>query len=924
MGAAEKIEDDIRTTMQTKRVRVTEFFKDFDRLRSGFITESQFQRGLDQFLNLRLTSPQVNNLIEKYGLRKDRTDLVNYRLFSEAIDRNFAPNEMTLNPEFQTLKPSEYLGTERTRLEFGPQVMERVSSILKKIENYYTYNAINVRTSYEDFDKHHNGLVTMSQFERSFPGPPDVEVDDIKLLAEYYKDPIKPNLTNYLNFHNDIEQLKRRSAATRVMVASKAPEVDPSTLLDALMPPDPDVRAILDKMRIAVHKNGIRIEEFFKDHDKLRSGVITRNQFLSGLALGCGKEGHLTNMEMDKLADYYQSADSRILYKPVCDIMKHAFNVPNLIKQPTVHPVVPANGSLSRSLNPLSEKDEEMFQKAMHYLSEIVRKRRLLLYPFFKDFDRGVAYTRNVTKKQFGRILRFLSLEVSEEDLRVICLKFEEPISGDVNYPAFCQAVDQEFNHYTVDAPAPVPSRVYIPPPPPPVIDTSQVNFDELMARIRHHVLVNRLRVIEFFEDFDSLRSGSITSAIFKRCLNLMGVTWVDKAQIQALIEAYADPKQSDCVLWHNFMIDVESVFTQPDLEKDPTRKVPPSEAFVLPKVGTLAAWNRAPDVVKSSLEEVMTRMRSKATQRRVLAKPVFQDFDRHNNGHVTKHQFRQSLATLNLCADDVEMEAIESRYSDSVGFDYIRFLADLMPEYREGPKYKEHIEELKAINSHKKPPEFNAVDTLEQVMTKIKAIVIKKRMRIYEFMKDYDKLKTGRVLESNFARALDLAGLGLKESEVHMLIDAYRSLTHPGYIEYLAFSNEVESIFTLKYLEKNPLITPEQFQPPVDWQLNTLSEPDKVLLDETLMRLATHIRKTRVQLFPLFEDYDRVHNGYVTKLQFHRVLTELNMGSLLNDEEVRVIFARFRVQVGGRQDFNYIPFCNSVYSVANFDPTMP
>ena len=48
-----------------------------------------------------------------------------------------------------------------------------------------------------------------------------------------------------------------------------------------------------------------------------------------------------------------------------------------------------------------------------------------------------------VTKTQFGRILHFLSLNIAAEDLKLICLKFEDPASGDVNYPAFVQAVDQ-------------------------------------------------------------------------------------------------------------------------------------------------------------------------------------------------------------------------------------------------------------------------------------------------------------------------------------------------------------------------------------------------------------------------------------------------------------------------------------------------
>ena len=922
MGAAEKIEDGIRTIMQTKRIRVTEFFKDFDRLRSGFITESQFQRGLDQFLGLRLTTQEVANLIEKYKLRQD--GMVNYRAFSEAIDRNFVSNQLAVHPEDQTQHPLEYLGTERTQVKFAPEVLEKVDGILKRMENFYSYHGISVRTSFEDFDRHHNGLVTMTQFERQFPGPPDVKEEDVKLLAQFYQDPLKPKLTNYLNFHNDIEKLKKIAIANKVMLAPQPPQVDPSQLLDALIPADPTVKAILDKMRVAVHKNGIRIEEFFKDHDKLRSGIITRNQFVCGMKLGIKKEAHLTEYEINKLASFYETADGRVHFTPICAIMKHAFNVPNLEKQPTVHPVVPASGALTRSLNRLEPEEEEIVVKALAHLRNIISKRRLLMYPVFKDFDRGVAYTRNVTKLQFGRVLHVLGLTVSKEELRLLCLKFEEPLSGDVNYPAFCQAVDQEFKHYTIDAPAPVPSKTYIPPLPPPEIDISGVDFVSMMGRIRHFVLVNRLRVTEFFEDFDPLRSGSVTRAVFARCLDMMGITWLDKAQLQKLIITYIDPKKPDCVVWRLFMEDVECVFTLPDLEKEPERKVPPLESFLLPKPGTLEEWDNAPKGVRDSLKATMARLRSKVLQRRMLAKPIFQDFDRHNNGHITKGQYRQCMATLDLFADDVETAAIEAKYSDDVGFNYMRFLTDLIPEYKELPKYPQHLAELKAVNANKKPPEIDNTDDLEVLMTKVKSIVTKQRMRLYEFMKDYDKLRTGRVSHINFARALDLAHLDLKESEVQMLTAAFNSPSYPGFVNYQAFCDEIETVFTLKYLEKNPLVTPVQFKPPVEWEQNSLTNEQVNLFNEAMMALGEHVRKTRVQLFPLFEDYDIVHNGWVTKRQFRRVLKELEMESLLHEEELRVICQRFRVHIGGRDDVNYIPFCDHVYELAHFEPCHP
>ena len=40
----------------------------------------------------------------------------------------------------------------------------------------------------------------------------------------------------------------------------------------------PSLQQILSNIGNVVFKNGIRTTEFFKDHDKLNSGVITENQ----------------------------------------------------------------------------------------------------------------------------------------------------------------------------------------------------------------------------------------------------------------------------------------------------------------------------------------------------------------------------------------------------------------------------------------------------------------------------------------------------------------------------------------------------------------------------------------------------------------------------------------------------------------------
>lgn len=74
---------------------------------------------------------------------------------------------------------------------------------------------------------------------------------------------------------------------------------------------------------MSVFKNGIRTTEFFKDHDKLRSGIITENQFICGLMLAVGKEAQLSRQEVQKLAEFYRLPDGRVNYKEFCDAMEN-------------------------------------------------------------------------------------------------------------------------------------------------------------------------------------------------------------------------------------------------------------------------------------------------------------------------------------------------------------------------------------------------------------------------------------------------------------------------------------------------------------------------------------------------------------------------------------------------------------------------
>ena len=85
-----------------------------------------------------------------------------------------------------------------------------------------------------------------------------------------------------------------------------------------------------------------------------------------------------------------------------------------------------------------------------------------------------------------------------------------------------------------------------------------------------------------------------------------------------------------------------------------------------------------------------------------------------------------------------------------------------------------------------------------------------------------------------------------LKQHPLPFLPPRYLSAKDPTYVDYMRFSDEVESIFTHKNLEKTPTAEVQQFVPPVEVDLNILSPEEEQILQKTMHRLAERVRVGR------------------------------------------------------------------------------
>lgn len=181
--------------------------------------------------------------------------------------------------------------------------------------------------------------------------------------------------------------------------------------------------------------------EFFKDYDKHNHGLVTSNQFLAGVGLS---KLPLEKSESQILLERYQHADGLIAYREFCFSIDSVFTQNDLEGNPLAIVNAPNIDWLVERSNKLSEVEEIQFNRVLGELKTIIKQRRLLLTPFFKDFDKRFGNMGRVTRSHFSRLLATMNLNISEDDLYILLKKYSDRHEGKVNYKEFIKDVDSD------------------------------------------------------------------------------------------------------------------------------------------------------------------------------------------------------------------------------------------------------------------------------------------------------------------------------------------------------------------------------------------------------------------------------------------------------------------------------------------------
>lgn len=72
-----------------------------------------------------------------------------------------------------------------------------------------------------------------------------------------------------------------------------------------------------------------------------------------------------------------------------------------------------------------------------------------------------------------------------------------------------------------------------------------------------------------------------------------------------------------------------------------------------------------------------------------------------------------------------------------------------------------------------------------------------------------------------------------------------YRYYKDPKFVDYASFSDELESVFTTKGLEKTPTAAVEVFIPPDEVGVDPLTPEEADIMERTMQNLAERVSKT-------------------------------------------------------------------------------
>lgn len=234
---------------------------------------------------------------------------------------------------------------------------------------------------------------------------------------------------------------------------------------------------------------------------------------------------------------------------------------------------------------------------AVTQMNTKIKAERILLKPAFMDFDRSQQL--HITQHQFLRVLKQLGLMPSNQEVFDLLIRkyCDRGTTAEVNYWKFCMDLDKPEDIFPGYVPKnAVKNNTYYPginsDIKSPFFATATNDVDvinnrwlqprveifndpsDIEERLRHIVVMKRVRIEQFFLDFDKLRKGHVTKSQFSSILSQLNFNFTQE-EYDALANKYETNHPEKFFNYVAFSESINKAFTTKGIDKAPTFRVP-------------------------------------------------------------------------------------------------------------------------------------------------------------------------------------------------------------------------------------------------------------------------------------------------------------------------------------------------------------
>ncbi len=295
----------------------------------------------------------------------------------------------------------------------------------------------------------------------------------------------------------------------------------------------------------------------------------------------------------------------------------------------------------------------------------------------------------------------------------------------------------------------------------------SETDLNIVLTEIQEQVSRRRVRLGEFFRDFDQLRHGECNLSSLRSIFTQLRLT-VSQEYLNVLIKSYPGSAHDK----FNYRGFLKAASGGPGTEGCQRHECDATHVH--------NPRDEIPDLIDQS--SVLTMLQAQVYERRVDFRDFFHDFDHLRKGLIPESKLRCVLSQLNFEVTEPEIASLKSIYGVEGGnVNYMRLCDDveralICPRLEHDPSGEPPPPfNLFAAKEGKKPTLSSAeLQTSETVETMIRRAGSQRGITFLASFRAYDRYSRLVITGNQFRRTLKTLGIEISDSEFRVLLKKY------------------------------------------------------------------------------------------------------------------------------------------------------